>query len=94
MEEHLHSGQITQNQELWTVREENHLEELFKFKWAMKTIIAGKCSGPVRKKNAERNDMTVLGERKHNLQRKSVQFYGQEDSSTENEHPAMDSFSF
>lgn len=38
--------------------------------------------------------MAILGERKHNLQRKSVQFYGQEDSSTENEHPATNSFSF
>lgn len=60
----------------------------------MKTIIAGKCSSPFRKKNAERNYIATLGERKYNLQGKSAQFYGQEDSSTEKEHPATDSFSF
>lgn len=38
--------------------------------------------------------MAILGERKHNLQKEGVQFYGHEDSSTENEHPATGSFFF
>lgn len=52
MEEH--SGQITENQGLWNLREENHLEPLYKFKWAMKTIIAGKYSSPVLDKKMQK----------------------------------------
>lgn len=38
--------------------------------------------------------MAILVGRKHNLQRERVQFYGREDSSTENELPATGSFFF
>lgn len=54
LEEDLHSGQITQNQGLQSIREENHLEPLYKFKWAMKTIIAGKCSSPALDKKMQK----------------------------------------
>lgn len=71
-----------------------YLEQLFKFNWAVKTIIAGKCSCHHRKKKKKkRNYVTILIEYLLNKE-KMYHFMARKNSSIGNEHPAKDSSSF
>lgn len=73
-------------------KREKYLEQLFKFNWAVKTIIAGKCSCHHRKKKKKKK-LRDYSDRILNKE-KMYHFMARKNSSIGNEHPAKDSSSF